>query len=144
MLLCVALIAAPAPFASLTPSDAGRVVARVFAQEAWISLCVALLLLFIERRRARATAEQGRGSVLSGEMLLIFGTVFCTVAGYFGLQPMLPAARAGEGPFTFGQLHAASAALFALKAGLVLALAWCAAAGSVLQFAAATGPGPSS
>lgn len=124
VLTCIALIATPAPFAMLQRADAGRVVARIFMQEAWLSLVLALLLLFMERRRAQDAAMQGEGSVLSTEMLLLMGTIFCTVAGYFGVQPMLPAARAGEGPLSFGQLHAASAAFFALKAGLVLILAW--------------------
>jgi hypothetical protein len=53
--------------------------------------------------------------------------VFCTVAGYFALQPMMAAARAGEGPLSFGQLHAVSAAFYAVKLLLVLALAWRAA-----------------
>lgn len=138
LLMCVALIATPAPFATLVPADAGRVVARIFVQEAWLSLCLALLLLFVERRRAREAAEAGEASVLSTEMLLLMGTVFCTVAGYFGIQPLLPAARAGEGAFSFGQLHAASAAFFALKAGLVLVLAWRATRSALSR------PGPSS
>lgn len=138
VLLCVALIAAPAPFATLPPVDAGRVVARIFMQEAWLSLGAALLLLFMERRRARDAAEDGSGLVLNTEMLLLMGAVFCTVAGYFGIQPLLPAARAGQGAFSFGQLHAASAAFFALKAGLVLVLAWRATRPALSR------PGPSS
>lgn len=124
VLVCIALIATPAPFATLVPAEAGKVVARILMQEAWLSLVLALLLLFIERRRALDVAQAGDGSVLSLEMLLLMGSVFCTVAGYFGIQPMMPAARAGQGAFSFGQLHAASAAFFALKAGLVLILAW--------------------
>ena len=42
MLLCVALIATPAPFATLSAPDAGRVVGRIFVQEAWISLAIAV------------------------------------------------------------------------------------------------------
>ena len=124
MLLCVALIATPAPFATLPVADAGRVVARMFVPEAWFSLSVAVLLLAIERQRARAAAELGRGSVLSTEMLMLFGTLFCTVAGYFGIQSLMPAARAGQGSFTFGQLHLASTVFFGLKTLLVLWLAW--------------------
>jgi hypothetical protein len=37
---------------------------------------------------------------------------------------MLAAARPGQGPWSFGALHGASAAFFGLKALLVLALAW--------------------
>ena len=44
LLLTVALIAAPAPFATLTTQDAGRVVNRIFAQEAYVSLAFAAVL----------------------------------------------------------------------------------------------------
>ena len=124
VLLCVALIATPAPFATLDGPTAGRVVSRIFVQEAWLSLVLAVLLLSAERARARQSSEDSQGSVLNTEMLLVLGVVFCTVAGYFAIQPLLPAARAGQGALSFGQLHAASLAFFGLKTLLVLALAW--------------------
>jgi hypothetical protein len=127
LLLCVALIATPAPFATLSAPEACRVVGRVFVQEAWASLVIALWLIAAERRRARDAAEAHAGSVLSPELLLLFGAVFCTVAGHFGIQPLLPAARSGAGPLSFGQLHAISVLFFGVKALLVLALAWRAA-----------------
>jgi hypothetical protein len=123
-LMCIALIATPAPFALLERADAGRVVSRIFVQEAWLSLVLALVLLSIERLRARRMSESGQGSVLSAEMLLALGTIFCTVAGYFAIQPLLAAARIGQGALSFGQLHAMSTLLFGFKALLVLALAW--------------------
>ena len=55
---------------------------------------------------------------------MLFGALFCTVAGYFALQPMMAAARAGQGAWSFGALHAVSAVFFGLKTLLVLALAW--------------------
>jgi len=124
VLLCVAFIATPAPFATLASADAGRVVARIFAQEAYVSVACALALLLIVRKRSRLAASASTGSVFGADVLLVLGTLFCTVAGYFGLQPMLVAARAGQGGISFGALHGASVALFALKAILVLALAW--------------------
>jgi hypothetical protein len=124
MLAAVALIAAPAAFATLPAADAGRVVARIFAVEAYVSLALAMLLFIVERARSRRAAEAGEGSVLSAELLLIAGSLFCTVAGYFALQPMMAAARAGQGSLSFGALHGASTAFFALKALLVLTLAW--------------------
>ena len=124
LLLCVAFIATPAPFAMLPAADAGRVVGRIFVQEAWTSLALAFWLIAAERRRARTASDAGAGSVLSTEMLLIFGAVFCTVAGHFGLQPLMPAARGGGGPLTFGQLHAISVTFFGLKTLLVMGLAW--------------------
>ncbi len=128
VLLCTALLATPALFALLAQADAGRVAGRLLGQEAWLSLALGLLLLGLERARARALAEAGQGSVLSAEMLWLLGALFCTVAGHFGLQPMLAEARAGQGRWGFGQLHAASALLFGLKTLLVLMLAWRASA----------------
>lgn len=124
VLLCIAAIAAPAAFAVLERPDAGRVVGRIFVQEAWLSLALAVLLLAMERVRARAVADAGQGSVLSTEMLLVLGTVFCTVAGYFALQPLMPAARAGQGPLSFGQLHLISTVFYGAKLLLVGGLAW--------------------
>jgi len=117
-LLCIALIATPAPFATLVPHEAGRVVAHIFLREAWLSLGLGGLLLLLERQRAAAGSAQ-----FSTEMQLALGAIFCTVAGYFGLQPMMEAARAGQGALGFGQLHAISLGLFAVKILLVLALA---------------------
>lgn len=124
VLLCIAVVAAPAAFATLAVPDAGRVVGRIFAQEAWFSLALALFLLGFERRRAHRAAVAGSGSEFSAETGLLLGTMFCTVAGYFAIQPMLAAARAGQGTWSFGALHALSSALFALKAILIVALAW--------------------
>jgi hypothetical protein len=62
--------------------------------------------------------------VLSADMLLVLGALFCTVFGYFALQPMMAPARAGEGPLSFAALHGISSALFVLKAVLVAVLAW--------------------
>ena len=123
-LLCVALLATPAAFATLLPSDAGRAVARMLAQEAYTSLALGLLLLVLERLAARRAASAGTGPQFSAGMVLALGAVFCTVAGYFGVQPLMPAARLGQGALSFGQLHALSSGFFVLKTLLVLALAW--------------------
>lgn len=124
VLLCVALIATRAPFAVLQPADAGRVAGRVLAYEAHASLAFALGLYVIVRRQARGTAAAGRGSIISANVLLVLGTLFCTVAGYFAVQPMMDAARAGQGAIAFGTLHLVSVLFFGLKTCLVLALAW--------------------
>ena len=123
-LLCVALLATPAPFALLAQADAGRVVGRMLAQEAYTSLALGVLVLILERLTARRALAAGAGSQFSAGMLLALGALFCTVAGYFALQPMMAAARAGHGPLSFGQLHAVSAAFYLVKLGLVGALAW--------------------
>jgi hypothetical protein len=62
--------------------------------------------------------------VFSANLMLILGTLFCTVAGYFAVQPMMEAARAGQGSVSFGALHAVSSSFFVLKGLLVLTLAW--------------------
>ena len=120
----IGAIAAPAAFAALAAPDAGRVVSRMFAQEAYLSLVVAVVLFAIERQRSRDAAATGTGSVFSVNLMLLLGTLFCTVAGYFAVQPMMVAARAGTVPVSFGALHAVSAGFFVLKVLLVLALAW--------------------
>ena len=126
-LLCVALLATPAPFALLTQAEAGRVAGRMLAQEAYTSLALGILLLVLERWAARRDAAAGQGSQFTAGMILALGAVFCTVAGYFALLPMMAAARAGQGPLSFGQLHAISAAFYGAKVLLVAALAWRAA-----------------
>ena len=123
-MLCVALLATPAAFATLAQADAGRVTSRVLAQDAYTALALGVLLLVLERLAARRAAAQGAGSQFSTGMALALGTLFCTVAGYFALQPMMAAARAGQGSLSFGQLHAVSAGFFVAKGLLVLLLAW--------------------
>ena len=123
-LLCVAAIATPAPFATLAAADAGRVVARILAQEAWLSLAIGAAVVVMERRQARREAQAGQGSQLSTNLLLGLGALACTLAGYFAVQPMLPAARAGQAWIGFGTLHAASVGFYMLKLALVLTLAW--------------------
>ena len=98
-LLCVAAVATPAAFAVLLPADAGRVAARILAQEASVSLVVGALLLALERARARRAAAVGQGSQFSTGMVLALGAVFCTVLGYHCVQTQLPAARLGQGLF---------------------------------------------
>ncbi len=124
ILLCIGAIAAPAAFAMLARPDAGRFVNRLFEQEAYLAIAVAVVLFAIERQRSRDAAEAGTGSVFSVNLMLLLGTLFCTVAGYFAVQPMMQVARTGQGVVSFGMLHAISSGFFVLKGLLVLALAW--------------------
>lgn len=124
LLLTVATLATPAPFALLAQADAGRVVGRMLAQEAYTSLALGIVLLVLERVAARRHANAGQGTQFGPGMVLCLGALFCTVAGYFAMQPMMAHARMGQGALSFGQLHAISAAFFILKCALVLALAW--------------------
>ena len=117
LLLCVAFMAAPSAFVVLDRTQAGLVVAQLFALEANVSMAVALLLILIERRL-------NAGAALSTNLLLPAGALFCTVAGYFALQPMMAAAKMGQGNLSFLTLHAISFGFYGLKTALVLALAW--------------------
>lgn len=123
-LLTVALIATPSAFALLPRADAGRVAGRILGHEATLSLALGVLLLLIERHAARASAAAGLGTRFSANLALILGTLFCTVAGHFGVLPMMADARAGIGRLSFGQLHAISSVFYAVKVALVAVLAW--------------------
>ena len=126
VLLCIALIVAPSMFALMPAAEAGGVMSRIFLQEAWLSLGLAAMLLLLQRQpQARGLFAARRMGV--GTAGLLWGTVLCTLLGYFALQWMMPQARAGQGPFSFGQLHALSTACYGIKTLLVLVLAWRAA-----------------
>ena len=118
-LLCIALVATTAPFATLAAADAGRVAARVLAQDAYTGLALGAALLVLER----FAVKRAGGPQFTVGVGLLLGALFCTVAGYFALLSPMAAARAGQGSFSFGQLHAVSALFFLLKIGCVLALA---------------------
>lgn len=124
ILLCIGALAAPSAFATLSVTDAGRFAGRLFAQEAYLSIGVALVLFVIERQRSRNAAAAGTGSVFSVNLMLLLGTLFCTVAGYFAVLPLMEAARAGKGNLSFETLHTVSGSFFLLKGLLVLTLAW--------------------
>jgi len=124
VILCIAAIGAPASFAIAPRDVAGQVAGQMFAREAYVGLGVALILLMAIRRRTRDDVEAGAGSVMSANMLLVLGALFCTVLGYFALQPMMAAAKVGQGVLSFGALHGISAVFFVLKGLLILALAW--------------------
>ncbi|MFN9746240.1 MAG: DUF4149 domain-containing protein [Betaproteobacteria bacterium] len=140
-LLCVAIVATPAAFALLERAEAGRLAARVLAWEAHSALLFGAVLLALERVRARRLAEAGSSSQFSLGLGLAAGALFCTVAGYYGLQQPMAAARAGQGTLSFGQLHAVSAGFYGVKVLLVAALAWRATAAPT---APTVSPGPSS
>jgi hypothetical protein len=129
LLLAVAALATPVAFTALPAAEAGKVVARVLSREAALSLGFGAALSLLLRVAARRGADMGGGvRMFPVELVLALGALFCTVAGYYGIQPWMAEARAGNGRFSFGQLHAASAAFYGVKVLLVGALAWrCAA-----------------
>lgn len=121
LLLSVAGIAAPTAFAVLERAQAGKFVGRLFELEAQASLAAALLLVMIERRLQR---DAEHPAMTSPALLLPLAALFLTVVGYYGMQPLMETARAGQGALSFGALHAISSALFGLKTVVVLMLAW--------------------
>jgi len=123
ILVCIAAMVAPACFAVLPSADAGRVLARIFVQEAWLSLFFALTLWLLERAHTRRL-QHSASRVATRHTWLLAGTVACTLLGYFAVQRGMPAARLGQGMFSFGQLHLVSTVFYALKTLLVLVLAW--------------------
>ncbi len=124
MLAALGAMAAPAAFATLASPDAGRVAGRLFAQEAYLAIAMAVVLFALDRVRHRAAVAAGTRSAMSLDVVLVLGTVFCTVAGYFALQPLMDAARQGTGRWSFGALHAVSGSLYVVKGVLVAVLAW--------------------
>ena len=124
LLVGLGAVGAPAGFAVTTVEIAGRAAGRMFAIEAYVSLAVAVLLLLLTRKAISNEPDQPPAPALNTNLLLLLGTLFCTIVGYFVLQPRMVAARAGEGSLSFGALHGLSAGFFALKGLLVLVLAW--------------------
>lgn len=124
LVVTLAAVAAPVLFAGLERADAGRLAGNLFRIEAHAALGLAAALFLIERRLASLRMQAGQGSMLSVNLLLVLGALFCTVLGYFALQPMMEAARAGQGRLSFGALHGISSVLFALKGLLLLVLVW--------------------
>ena len=125
LLLCIAFVATPSAFAVLERAQAGAYVARVFALEAQLSLALGLVLMMIERRLTRDATEAGHAvPQFSMRLVLPVVALFCTIAGYYGLQPLMADARAGTGVASFAALHGVSLAFFGVKGLVVLALAW--------------------
>lgn len=119
MLTTLAFLAAPSAFAVLPHEEAGRVASRFFKQEAYVSLAWGALLLAC---LGRAPGKLG-ASPVRVETALTLSAVFCT-AGYFALQPLLAAARAGQTAWPFAAWHGVSMALFAVKMALVGTVGW--------------------
>jgi len=120
----IALIGAPAGFKITALEVAGRIAGRMFVQEAYLSLVLSVLLIVLMRWLTRSEAQANGSSLFSANLLLVLGALFCTVFGYFAVQPMLADARAGQGALSFGALHGISMGFFGLKAVLITALAW--------------------
>lgn len=116
-LLCVAGVAAPAAFAALERAGAIDYVRRLFELEAQVALAAGIVLMMMDRRIVRDSARQGATT----EFLLPAAALFCTVVGYYVIQPQMEAAM---GTPMAMKLHFASMAFFLVKTITVLTLAW--------------------
>jgi hypothetical protein len=119
----VGFVAAPALFSTLAGADAGRVATRLFELDAYAGLGFGAALLVLTLRSSHDPLPAG-ASRFSAEMLLSLGALFCIVAGYFAVLPMMEGARAGAAGPSFAMLHAVAAGFFFVKVALVAILAW--------------------
>ncbi len=124
LVVALALVAAPTLFKMLDRELAGQVAGAMFRIEAQVSLGLAMALFLIERHRARSAAREGSRLPMTG-LLLVLGSLFCTVLGYYGIQPMMEQSKAGlPTPLSFGALHGMSSSFFMLKGVLLAVLLW--------------------
>lgn len=123
VIVTLATVAAPTAFALLERAVAGQVAGRMFRIEATVGMVAAIVLVLIERRLSAETARD-QSWVPTVTLWLVLGALFCTVLGYWGLQPMMEAARETGDRARFGLLHGLSSTIFAVKGLLLLALLW--------------------
>jgi hypothetical protein len=119
----IGFVAAPMLFATLARADAGRVAGRLFEVDAYVGLAAGALLLLLARHGSEEARSAG-SSRFSVELTLVLAALFCIVAGHFAVQPMIEAARRGEGAASFAVLHGVASAFFVVKFVAVAVLAW--------------------
>jgi hypothetical protein len=105
----ICAIAAPAAFAVLDRSDAGRVAAALFRIETWIGFACAMMLF------AAALVHKPLAARL-GPPWLLAATAAAPLLSDLVLSPMMAAARTANDTSRFGLLHGVSAALFVAAA----------------------------
>ncbi len=106
---------------------AGEVAGSLFGLIAWVGLlCAAYLLVFLLVRRHHAAFR-------SRVFWLVLAMLLLSLAGYFGIQPILAALKAEALPLTvmesavrgrFGMWHGISSGLYLLQCLLAVALVW--------------------
>ena len=125
VLLCIALLAAPAAFAVLDRVMAASVVGLLFEREAALSLALCIFLLVCLRRLCETELCSGLQSLATdARVWAVLGVMLCTVVGYYALHPMMETAQAKQGAWSFRALHATSVGFFGLKALLLAFLGW--------------------
>lgn len=124
----IGYLVAPALFSTLADKVlAGTIAGHLFRIEAWVSVaCAAVLIALITFGKA-----DGRAVKRNPLLFIVCAMCFCTLVGYFGLQPFMAALREAAGPggvmdsdarMKFGILHAASAAFYLIQSLLGVAL----------------------
>ena len=125
-LWAIGAIAAPTLFYSIADRAlAGSVAGQMFEWVAWLSIvCAAYLLLFLVVRRGLAVFR-------SGVFWLVLVMLLLTLAGYYGVQPILAQLRADALPRQimestlrdrFATWHGVSSGLYLIECLLGLAL----------------------
>ena len=117
-------IVAPTLFAMLPQADAGRVLGRLFELDATVGLAAGAVLAIVGLQLGQHMAERQTGSRFGIELGLALTALGCVVVGYYALQPMMESARIGQGPLSFGALHAISMVFFLVRLIAVGILAW--------------------
>jgi hypothetical protein len=101
----ICALAAPAAFAVLDRSDAGRIAAALFRIETWVGFACAMMLF------AAALVHKPLAARL-GPPWLLAATAAAPLLSDLVLSPMMAAARAANDMSRFGLLHGVSAVLF--------------------------------
>lgn len=125
-LFAIGYLAAPTLFAQLPDRTlAGNLAGEMFQWVTWLGMvCAAYLLLFLTLRR-------GFGAVKSSIFWLVLAMLGLTVAGYFGVQPILAQLKADALPRQvmesalrdrFATWHGVSSGLYLLESLLGLLL----------------------
>ncbi|MBA3904492.1 MAG: DUF4149 domain-containing protein [Rhodocyclaceae bacterium] len=129
-LWAIGYIVAPTLFATLNERAlAGEIAGRLFGVIAWVGIgCALYLLVFLAVRRRRAAFK-------SGVFWLVLGMLLLTLAGYFGIQPILAQLKAEAWPRGVMESVARSrfAAWHGISSGLYLVQSMLGAALVVLQ-----------
>ena len=125
-LLAIGYLAAPTLFAQLADrSLAGNLAGEMFKWVAWLGIaCAAYLLLFLMARR-------GVGALKSSVFWLVLAMLGLTLAGYFGITPILAQLKADALPRQvmesalrdrFATWHGISSGLYLIESLLGVAL----------------------
>ena len=124
----IGYLVAPALFSTLADRVlAGTIAGELFRIEAWVSVaCAAILIALVSYGNVDDLPIRRRSL-----LFIVCAMLFCTLIGYFGLQPFMAAIREAAGPggimdsdarMKFGILHAVSAAFYLIQSLLGIAL----------------------